>query len=61
MKPLGMISLVLGVFFLLVVILAMQGLLAGDWDTVGSGVAPLILMIAVFALVAASIFYLLRK
>ena len=61
MKLTGMISLVIGVFLVLLIILAMQGLLAGDWNTVGERVAPLILMLAVFGFVAASIVYFLRK
>lgn len=61
MKLIGMISLVFGFFIVLVLILAMQGLLAGNWNTVGERVAPLILMVAVFGVVAASIFYFLRK
>lgn len=57
-----MVSLILGIFLVLGIILAMQGLLAGgDWETVGQRVAPTIIALAVFGFVAAIAFQLLRK
>jgi len=61
MKWDGMISLVLGIFLVLALVLAMQGLLAGEWETVGRGVTPTIIALAVFGFVGSIAFYLLRK
>lgn len=61
MKWIGMISLVVGIFLVLGLMLAMQGLLSGDWETVAQGVAPTILALAVFGFVASVAFILLRK
>lgn len=62
MKWYGMVSLVLGIFLVLAIIVTMQGLLAGgDWETVGQILAPTILALGVFGFVASVAFYLLRK
>jgi len=53
----GIIMILIAVFSICLVIVAMQGLLAGDWTNVGQNIAGLIVFITVFAIVIGAIGY----
>lgn len=53
----GIIMILIAVFSICLVVLTMQGLLAGDWTTVGQNIASLIVFIAIFAVVIGAIAY----
>lgn len=51
----GMVMLVIGIFGVLLMALAMQETMGGDWTTVAQDVAPAILFIVIFGVTIAAI------
>lgn len=61
MKITGIVSILIGIFLVLAVMLAIQGLMGGDWETTAQDVATISVMVVVFIMIVGSIFYYLRK
>jgi len=51
MNPRMAVSVLIGVFSVLVTILALQGLVAGEWTTVAQATASVVVMIAIIGFV----------
>lgn len=50
------VGIAIGVFAVLVVILALEGLVAGEWTTTARQVAPYMILLMFFAIVVAGIY-----
>lgn len=57
----GIILLLIGVFAVLLVILAWAEIYGGGWETVAEGVASYIIYIIAFGVVVSGIFMLIRR
>lgn len=51
----GLLLMMLGVFMVLLIILAMQGTMAGEWTVIGQNIAYVFLFIVVFSVVVGTI------
>lgn len=51
----GYVMIIIGIFGVLAMALAMQGLMAGEWTVVAQDIAPAIIFIAVFIILIAAI------